>query len=107
MERKQGIGFRLGACASEEDASCAEYVKRRRKHTGNNSRSCERGNKFLQAGIKLRRDQITDGLKQTRSHVICYRRHNRITDGLAHRITRYLLPALSDYVTNYENQTAR
>ena len=99
-------GMRLRRCWAE-DASCAEYAKRRRKHTGNDSHSCERGNKFLQAGIKSRRDQITDGLKQTGSNVIGYQCRDRITNGLTHRITHYLLPALSDYVTNYGNQTTR
>ena len=90
-------GMRLKKCGAG-DASCAEYAKRRREHTGDDSRSCERGNKFLRAGIKLRRDRITHGLKQTRWHVICYRHSSRITVGptQTNRITRYLL---SDYVT--------
>ena len=52
MNLTQGIGFRLGACASEDverRMPRVQNMKRRRKHTGNDSFSCERGNKFLQA----------------------------------------------------------
>jgi len=84
MERKQGIGFRLGACALKN----AE----RRMPRVQNMRSGEENTQVtIHALVKgatnfYRRESncgvIDHGLKQTGSHVICYRHSSRITVGL-------------------------
>jgi len=72
MERALHAAMRLATGGAEKTRSRPgpEDVEQRRKRAGNNSHSFGRGNKFLQGGMGLRHDRITDGRKQTQSYVI-------------------------------------